>query len=123
MPRVRRGTKTRARHKKVLKAAKGYRESRGNTYASAKNTVRRAMRFQYRDRRNKKRDFRRLWIVRISAAAKANGISYSRLIHGLKEAGLELDRKILAEIAVNDKEAFTRIVETVRQIPEGEPRP
>jgi large subunit ribosomal protein L20 len=114
MPRAKGGAKTRARHKKILKLAKGYRESRGSTFSSAKNSVRRGLSYQYRDRRVKKRDFRRLWIVRINAAAKENGISYNRLISGLKTAGVELDRKILAELAVNDKPAFARMVETAK---------
>ena len=115
MPRAKGGTKTRARHNKMLHLAKGYREARGTTFSSAKNTVRRALSYQYRDRRVKKREFRRLWIARINSAAKELGITYSRLIHGLKAAGIDLDRKILAELAVNDKAAFTQIVEAAKQ--------
>jgi large subunit ribosomal protein L20 len=114
MPRAKGGTKTRARHNKVLSRAKGFREARGSTYSSAINTLRRALRYQYRDRRDKKRDFRRLWISRINSAAKENGITYSRLIHGMKTAGIDLDRKILAELAVNDKKAFSQIVEAAK---------
>ena len=115
MPRVKGGAKTRARHSKILKMAKGFRESRSKHFKAAKETVRRALSYQYRDRRNKKRDFRRLWIIRINAAAKENGISYSRLIYGLKAAGINLDRKVLAEMAVKDKKAFSEIVETAKQ--------
>ncbi len=115
MPRAKGGTKSHARHKKVLKMAKGYREARSKHYSVAKETVRRALRFQYRDRKVKKREFRRLWIIRINAAAQENGLTYSRLIHGLKIAGMELDRKILAELAVSDKKAFAEIAEAAKR--------
>ncbi|MCB1155062.1 MAG: 50S ribosomal protein L20 [Deltaproteobacteria bacterium] len=115
MPRAKGGTKTRARHNKILKLAKGYREARGSHFSVAQESVRKALTNQYRDRRTKKRDFRRLWIVRISAAAKENGMSYSRLMHGLKLAGIDLDRKMLAEMAVYDKAAFAQIVEQAKQ--------
>ncbi|MCL4236500.1 MAG: 50S ribosomal protein L20, partial [Deltaproteobacteria bacterium] len=107
--------KSHARHKKVLKMAKGYREARSKHYSVAKETVRRALKFQYRDRKVKKREFRRLWIIRINAAAQENGLTYSRLIHGLKNAGMELDRKILAELAVSDKKAFSEIAEAAKR--------
>lgn len=115
MSRAKGGTKTRARHKKILKMAKGYREARSKHFSVAKETVKRALTFQYRDRRNKKREFRRLWIIRINAGAQENGLSYSRLIQGLKAAGMELDRKILAELAVSDKAAFAEIVESAKR--------
>ena len=115
MPRVKGGTTSHARHKKVLKLARGYRESRSKTYAAANDTVRRALAYQYRDRRNKKREFRRLWIIRINAAANENGISYSQFMHGLKQAGINLDRKVLAELAVSDKEAFSKIAEAAKK--------
>lgn len=115
MPRAKGGTKSHARHKKVLKMAKGYREARSKHYSVAKETVRRALRFQYRDRKVKKREFRRLWIIRINAAAQENGLTYSRLIHGLKIAGMDLDRKILAELAVSDKKAFAEIAEAAKR--------
>ncbi|MCC6160491.1 MAG: 50S ribosomal protein L20 [Deltaproteobacteria bacterium] len=115
MPRAKGGSKSHARHKKVLKMAKGYREARSKHYSVAKETVRRALRFQYRDRKVKKREFRRLWIIRINAAAQENGLTYSRLIHGLKIAGMEMDRKILAELAVSDKKAFAEIAEAAKR--------
>lgn len=94
------------KHKRVLKAARGFRGGRHALYRTARETLRRSMRFSYRDRRRRKRDFRRLWITRISAEAERNGISYSQFIHGLKKAEIELDRKALAEIAYNDPKAF-----------------
>ena len=102
MPRVKRGVTARARHKKVLDQAKGYRGRRKNVYKIAKQAVMKAGQYAYRDRRNKKRDFRRLWIVRINAAARINGMSYSRFMNGLMKAGITLDRKVLADIAVHD---------------------
>ena len=107
MARVKRGVQAKARHKKVLKQAKGYRGARSRTYKVAKQAVMRAGQYAYRDRRVKKRVFRSLWIVRINAAARENGLTYSKLIAGLKKANIDLDRKVLASIAVNDKEAFS----------------
>ena len=109
MPRVKRGVTARARHKKVLAKAKGFRGRRGNVYRIAKQAVMRAGQYAYRDRRQKKRDFRALWIVRINAAAREFGMTYSTLINGLKKASVEVDRKVLADIAVFDKQAFERI--------------
>ena len=114
MARVKRGVQAKARHKKVLKQAKGYRGARSRTYKVAKQAVMRAGQYAYRDRRVKKRVFRSLWIVRINAAARENGLTYSKLIAGLKKASIDLDRKTLASIAVNDKEAFTKIVEEAK---------
>jgi large subunit ribosomal protein L20 len=104
-----------ARHKKVLKAAKGYWGSRRTHFKVANQTVMRALADQYRDRRNRKRDFRRLWIVRINAAARQNGLTYGRLVQGLTLAGIEVNRKMLAELAVHDAAAFAAIAETARQ--------
>ena len=109
MPRVKRGFTARARHKKVLEQAKGYRGRRSKVYRIAKQAVMRAGQYSYRDRRRKKRDFRALWIVRINAAAREFGMTYSTLINGLKKAAIEVDRKVLADIAVFDKSAFERI--------------
>lgn len=106
MPRVKGGFKSHRRHKKVLKMAKGYRGGRSKLYRSAVETVDRALNYAYRDRRVRKRDFRRLWIVRINAAARLHGLSYSRFIDGLSKAKVEVDRKILADIAVTDPSAF-----------------
>ena len=114
MPRANRSVPARARHKKVLKAAKGFRGRRKNVYRIAKQAVMKAGQYAYRDRRVKKRVFRALWIVRINAAARNNGITYSKLIAGLKKASIDLDRKTLAKIAVNDKEAFTVIAEEAK---------
>ena len=114
MARVKRGVQAKARHKKVLKQAKGYRGARSRTYKVAKQAVMRAGQYAYRDRRVKKRVFRSLWIVRINAAARENGLSYSKVIAGLKKASIELDRKTLANIAVNDKEAFAKIAEQAK---------
>jgi large subunit ribosomal protein L20 len=111
MPRVKRGVTARARHKKILALAKGYRGRRGNVFRIAKQAVMRAGQYAYRDRRTKKRVFRALWITRINAAAREHGISYSRFINGLHRASIELDRKVLAELAVNDKPAFKAVVE------------
>jgi len=109
MPRVKRGVTAHARHKRVLAKAKGFRGRRGNVYRIAKQAVMRAGQYAYRDRRQKKRDFRALWIVRINAAAREFGMTYSTLINGLKKASVEVDRKVLADIAVFDKQAFERI--------------
>ena len=114
MARVKRGVQAKARHKKVLKQAKGYRGARSRTYKVAKQAVMRAGQYAYRDRRVKKRVFRSLWIVRINADARENGLTYSKLIAGLKKASIDLDRKTLANIAVNDKEAFSKIAEEAK---------
>jgi large subunit ribosomal protein L20 len=114
MPRVKRGVTARARHKKVLALAKGYRGRRGNVYRIAKQAVMRAGQYAYRDRRTKKRVFRALWITRINAAAREHGISYSRLINGLNRASIALDRKVLAELAVHDRPAFAAVVERAK---------
>ncbi len=114
MPRVKRGVTARARHKKVLAAAKGYRGRRGNVFRIAKQAVMRAGQYAYRDRRNRKRVFRSLWIARINAAAREHGITYSVFINGLNKASIGLDRKVLAEMAVNDKPAFAAIVTKVK---------
>ncbi len=114
MPRVRRGTKKSRRRSKILKLAKGYWGARSHNYRTAKEAVERALLYAYRDRRTRKRDFRRLWIIRIKAAAENNGLSYSRFIHGLKELNIELDRKILADLAVNTPQTFFEIVQKVK---------
>ena len=114
MPRVKRGVTARARHKKVMKAAKGYYGARSRVYRVAVQAVTKAGQYAYRDRRQKKRQFRQLWIARINAAARQNGLSYSRLINGLKKASIEIDRKILSAIAVHDKLAFTALVEKAK---------
>lgn len=109
MPRVRRGYKARQRRKKVLKAAKGYRGAQSKLFKTASVSVIRAGMFAYRDRRARKRDFRKLWIIRINAAARENGLSYNTLMGGLNKAGVALDRKVLAEMAVNDPAAFSQV--------------
>jgi large subunit ribosomal protein L20 len=114
VPRAKGGSKSRQRRKKIMKMAKGYVGGRGRLYKSARETVERALVFAYRDRRVKKRTFRGLWITRIGAAAKLNGLSYSQLIKGLKRAGVELDRKILAELAVVDLPAFGQLAQTAK---------
>ena len=114
MPRAKRGTKRHAKRLKILKRAKGYRLTKSKLYRSAKESVERALKFSFRDRRARKREFRSLWIIRIGAAAKRNGLSYNRLIHGLKVAGIELDRKVLADIAVRDKSGFTELAEKAK---------
>lgn len=114
MPRVKRGVTARARHKKVLNAAKGYYGARSRIYRVAVQAVTKAGQYAYRDRRQRKRQFRQLWIARINAAARQNGISYSKFINGLKKASVEIDRKILADIAVFDKVAFTALVEKAK---------
>ena len=114
MPRVKRGVTARARHKKVLKAAKGYYGARSRVYRVAVQAVTKAGQYAYRDRRQKKRQFRQLWIARINAAARQNGLPYSRFIDGLKKASIEIDRKILADIAVHDKGTFTALVEKAK---------
>src|SRR6056297_3353825 len=114
MARVKRGFKARRRRNKILKLAKGYRGARSKLFRSATEAVDRALNYAFRDRRIKKRDFRALWIARINAAARENGMSYSRLIHGLKQADVALDRKILAQLAVVDPKGFAQIVETAK---------
>jgi large subunit ribosomal protein L20 len=114
MPRVKRGVIARARHKKVLNAAKGYRGRRKNVYRIAKQAVMKAGQYQYRDRRQKKRQFRALWIARINAAARECGLTYSRFMNGLKKSAIELDRKVLADMAVFDKPAFAKLVESAK---------
>src|SRR5436190_6887693 len=111
MPRVKRGVTARARHKKILKAAKGYRGARSRVIRAAKQAVTKAGQYAYRDRKQKKRDFRALWIVRINAGARENGLSYSRLIAGLAKAEIAVDRKVLADLAVTDKATFAQLVE------------
>ncbi|ABG41012.1 MULTISPECIES: 50S ribosomal protein L20 [Paraglaciecola] len=114
MARVKRGVVARARHKKVLKQAKGYYGARSRVYRVAVQAVTKAGQYAYRDRRQKKRQFRQLWIARINAAARQNGMSYSRFINGLKKASVEIDRKILADIAVHDKNAFSALVDAAK---------
>ncbi len=114
MPRVKRGVTAKARHKKVLKAAKGYYGARSRTYKTARQAVFKAGQYAYRDRRQKKRQFRALWIVRINAASKANGLSYSKFINGLNKAGIALDRKVLADLALHDAAAFAGLVEKAK---------
>jgi large subunit ribosomal protein L20 len=115
MARVKRGVMVRKRHHKLLKEARGYQGSRSRRIRVARQTVMKALSYAYRDRRNKKRDFRRLWIIRINAAARQNGISYSKLINGMKLAGIDLDRKVLADMAVRDPAAFTSVVEQAQR--------
>ena len=114
MSRVKRGVTARARHKKVIAAARGYRGRRGNVYRVAKQAVMRAGQYAYRDRRARKRVFRSLWIARINAAVREHGITYSRFINGLNRASIDLDRKVLADLAVTDKPAFAAIVARVK---------
>ena len=114
MPRVKRGVVARRRHKKVLKEAKGYYGARSRIFRVAKQAVTKAGQYAYRDRRQKKRQFRSLWITRINAQSRANGLSYSRLINGLKKAEIGLDRRVLADLAVHDKPAFAAIVEQAK---------
>lgn len=116
MPRVRQSVAGRRRHKKILQAAKGYHGARSRTFKAARQAVIKAGQYAYRDRRQRKRQFRGLWIVRINAAAREHGMSYSQLIHGLTLMESELDRRVLAYLAVHDKEAFKVIVEQVAQV-------
>jgi large subunit ribosomal protein L20 len=111
MPRVKRGVVARARHKKVIKAAKGYRGRRKNVYRVAKQAVMKAGQYAYRDRRQRKRQFRTFWIARINAGARECGLTYSRFMNGLKKSSVDVDRKVLADLAVFDKEAFAKFVE------------
>ena len=115
MARVKRGVTNRKRHKRVLKLAKGYFGRKSKLFKVANQQVMKSLSYAYRDRRNKKRNFRRLWIARINAAARQNGFSYSRFMNGMKKAGLELNRKVLSEIAISDPQAFTQICEQVRK--------
>ena len=115
MPRVRTGVSAHKRHKKILKLAKGYKGSKGKQFKKANETVMKALYYARRDRRAKKGVFRRLWIARINAAARANGISYSRLIAGLTKAGVEVNRKMLADLAVNDANAFAQMVAVAKE--------
>jgi large subunit ribosomal protein L20 len=121
MPRVKRGVTSRASHKKVLDQAKGYRGRRKNVFRVANEAVMKAGQYAYRDRRQRKREMRRLWIVRINAAARLHGLSYSRLISGLKAAGSELDRKMLADIAVRDERAFAELANLAKSALGPEP--
>ncbi len=114
MPRATNSPASHRRHKKILKAAKGFRGRRKDLVTTAKDAVLRANCFAYRDRRRRKRDFRRLWITRISAASEAKGLTYSRFMHGLREAGVEVDRKMLAELAIDDPATFSRLVSLAR---------
>ncbi len=117
--RVKGGPRLRRRHKKVLRMAEGYRDGRRRLFRAANQAVMKSGNYQYRDRRNRKRDMRRMWIMRINAAARQLGMSYSRLIYGLRTAGVEVNRKVLADLAVRDGAAFARLVEVARQAVEG----
>ena len=121
MPRVKRGTVRRAKRKKLLKRAKGFYATKSKLYQAAQESVDKALNYAYGGRRRKKRDFRRLWVVRINAAARANGLSYGELINGLKRAGVELDRKSLADLAVNHPAAFARVAEQAQQAQPARP--
>ncbi len=114
MARVKRGVTTHARHRKVIKAAKGYYGARNSTFRAANQAVEKAGQYAYRDRRAKKRNFRSLWIQRINAAARAEGLTYGRFINGLGKAGIEVDRKVLADLAVREPEAFKALVEAAK---------
>lgn len=114
MARVKGAMKTRARHKKILKLAKGYRGAKSKLYKTANQAVMKSLVYAYRDRKAKKRGFRQLWIARINAATRANGMSYSKFMNGLKKNGIEINRKMLSEIAIADPEAFAKLVEKVR---------
>ncbi len=122
MPRAKRGNKRLERRKKILKLAKGYRGTKSKLYRSAKESVERGLNFAYTGRKLKKRDFRSLWIVRIGAAARINGLNYSQFMHGLKVAGIELDRKVLADLAVHQPEAFKEVVAQAKNALDGEQR-
>jgi large subunit ribosomal protein L20 len=119
MARIKRGVVAKARHKKVLALAKGYRGRNKNNYRLALQRVEKGLQYAYRDRRNRKRDFRALWIQRINAAARAEGLTYGRLMHGLKSAGIEIDRKVLADVAVHDQAGFARLVQQAQVALEG----
>ena len=115
MTRVKRGTVKNRRHKKVLKEARGYTGSKSRTFKSAKQQVMKSMSYSYRDRKNNKRNFRRLWITRINAAARLNGLSYNEFINGLKKASVDINRKMLSEIAVSDPDAFRQLTEIAKK--------
>ena len=115
MTRVKRGTVKNRRHKKVLKEARGYTGSKSRTFKSAKQQVMKSMSYSYRDRKNNKRNFRRLWITRINAAARLNGLSYNEFINGLKKASVEINRKMLSEIAISDPDAFRELTEIAKK--------
>ena len=115
MPRVKRSVHARKKRRTVLNRAKGYYGAKSRSYRAAKQQVQHSLQYMYRDRRNKKRNIRRLWITRINAAARINGLSYSKLMHGLKLAGVELDRKVLAEIAYSDEQTFADIAEVAKK--------
>ena len=123
MARVKRGVTTHARHKKVLELAKGYRGRGSTAYRVAIEKVEKALQYAYRDRRNRKRDFRALWIQRINAGARQHGLTYSQFMHGLKLAGLDLDRKVLSDIAIREPEAFQAIAATAQAALEKVPQP
>lgn len=123
MSRVKRGNKRVQKRKKILKLAKGYYGTKSRSHRIAKQAVDRSLSFAYRDRRNRKRDFRRLWIVRINAAARQHELSYNRLINGLHHAGCEINRKVLADLAVNDPESFGQLAEVARQALASRPSP
>ncbi|MFW6160616.1 MAG: 50S ribosomal protein L20 [Acidobacteriota bacterium] len=116
MPRVKRGSKKRKRRAKILKQAKGYWGARSHNYKAAKEAVEKALQYAYRDRRTRKREFRRLWIIRIKAAAENNGMSYNQFIHGLQQKNIQLDRKILADLAVNSPKTFQQLVQQVKGV-------
>ncbi|HOC05997.1 MAG: 50S ribosomal protein L20 [Bacillota bacterium] len=113
MPRIKPGVQTRQRHKKVLKLAKGYFGSKSRTFRRAQEQMLKSQAYAYRDRRNRKRDFRKLWIARINAAARNNGTTYSQLMHCIKESGININRKMLADMAINDAQGFSQLVEQV----------
>ncbi len=121
MPRAKRGNKRTERRKKILKLAKGYRGTKSKLYRSAKESVERGLNFAYTGRKLKKRDFRSLWIVRIGAAARLNGLNYSQFMHGLKVSGIELDRKILSDLAVSQPEAFADLAGQIKTALQNEP--
>ncbi len=114
MARVKGAMRTRARHKKILKLAKGYRGAKSKLFKTANQAVMKSLTYAYRDRKAKKREFRKLWIARINAATRANGMSYSKFMNGLKQKGIEINRKMLSEIAISDPEAFKKLVDQVR---------
>ena len=115
MTRVKRGTLKRKKHKKVLKEARGYYGAKSRSYRSAKQQILKSLSYAYRDRKNNKRNFRRLWIIRINAAARLNGLSYNELINGLKKASIDINRKILSELSVNDPNAFKELTEVAKK--------
>jgi large subunit ribosomal protein L20 len=122
MPRVKRGTINKKKHKKVLELAKGYRGAKSRVFRRANEQVLHSLSYAYRDRRQRRRDFRKLWIIRINAAARQNGMSYSRFMNGLKAINVEVDRKILADMAVHDSAGFTRLVDMVKSQAPAEPQ-